>query len=67
MVVQMCDTHELLSLGKGTETDTLEKTGEHLDGTNQKAYSLQIPSKSEALGLLGSPEAWLGQRELDMA
>lgn len=55
----------MLSLGKGMEMATLQETGDHFDCTNQKEHSPQIPSKSEALGLRGSQEAWLGQRELE--
>lgn len=67
MVVQRCDTQDVLSTGKGMEMATLQETGDHSDCANQKEHSPQIPGKSEALGLLDSQEAWLGQRELDMA
>lgn len=67
MVVQRCDTCDMLSLGKGMGMATLQETGDHSDCTNQKEHLPQIPGKSEVLGLLGSQEAWLGQRELDMA
>lgn len=62
--MQKCD---MLSLGKGLEMGTLQETGDLFDCANQKKHLPQIPGKSEALGLLCSQEAPLGQRELDMA
>lgn len=39
MVVQKCDTCDLVSLGKGIEMAILQEAGDHFDCTNQKELS----------------------------